>query len=197
MPQGPGPDPPGTEEAHAQEPQEPQQQQQQRRQQQGPGPREEARLELVWSCPLWGVVESLAVLPGRGAGAGVQQRDALLLTFRDAKLSVVQWDPQRWVGRVVVGAWVVAGLGVGWVPRSGLAGFAEVGRQGVGGWAGWAGGGRGVGVFGVVRCCWEYPARMGSMLLPPDGCGPLLLLLLLLLRVLFTRAQITSPQSKP
>ena len=37
------------------------------------------RLEEVWAERLWGVVESLAVLPARTPGRG---RDALLLTFR-------------------------------------------------------------------------------------------------------------------
>eukprot|EP00887_Chlorella_sp_A99_P001781 scaffold19.g1781.t1 len=57
------------------------------------GGKEETRLEVLASLPLWGVVESLAVLPSR---QGEQQRDAVLLTFRDAKLVVLQWDPQRW-----------------------------------------------------------------------------------------------------
>ncbi|KXZ43815.1 hypothetical protein GPECTOR_80g175 [Gonium pectorale] len=49
-----------------------------------------ARLELVCSEHLHGVVESMAVLSGGSPG----RRDALLLTFRDAKLSVLEWDPR-------------------------------------------------------------------------------------------------------
>lgn len=48
------------------------------------------KLELLAQQRLFGVVESLAVLSGRSGRSG---RDALLLTFRDAKLSVLQWDP--------------------------------------------------------------------------------------------------------
>ena len=48
------------------------------------------KLELMSQHGLFGVVESLAVLRGRAGRSG---RDALLLTFRDAKLSVLQWDP--------------------------------------------------------------------------------------------------------
>lgn len=48
------------------------------------------KLELLAQQPLFGVVESLAVLSGRSGRSG---RDAILLTFRDAKLSVLQWDP--------------------------------------------------------------------------------------------------------
>ncbi|KAL4424540.1 hypothetical protein ABPG77_010120 [Micractinium sp. CCAP 211/92] len=50
-----------------------------------------ASLEVLASSQLFGVVESVAVLRGRGAG----QRDALLLTFREAKLSVLHWDAAR------------------------------------------------------------------------------------------------------
>lgn len=52
----------------------------------------EARLELVARCRLFAVVESLAVLKGRAGRAGL---DACLLTFRDAKLSVLHWDAER------------------------------------------------------------------------------------------------------
>jgi hypothetical protein len=38
-----------------------------------------ARLELVASYPLWGVVQDMAVLRSRAPG---KQRDALILTFR-------------------------------------------------------------------------------------------------------------------
>jgi cleavage and polyadenylation specificity factor subunit 1 len=48
------------------------------------------KLELLAQQRLFGVVESLAVLKGRSGRSG---RDAILLTFRDAKLSVLQWDP--------------------------------------------------------------------------------------------------------
>jgi cleavage and polyadenylation specificity factor subunit 1 len=48
------------------------------------------KLELLAQQRLFGVVESLAVLSGRSGRSG---RDAILLTFRDAKLSVLQWDP--------------------------------------------------------------------------------------------------------
>jgi cleavage and polyadenylation specificity factor subunit 1 len=48
------------------------------------------KLELLTQQRLFGVVESLAVLSGRSGRSG---RDAILLTFRDAKLSVLQWDP--------------------------------------------------------------------------------------------------------
>eukprot|EP00884_Botryococcus_braunii_P001192 jgi/Botrbrau1/11073/Bobra.0302s0015.1 len=50
---------------------------------------EAARLELVSEMRLAGTVESLAVLRGRIAS---RQRDALLLTFREAKLVVLDWD---------------------------------------------------------------------------------------------------------
>lgn len=53
-------------------------------------PGSEVRLELACRQKLYGVVESLAVLRGRTGRAG---HDAVLLTFRDAKLSVLQWDP--------------------------------------------------------------------------------------------------------
>ncbi|MEW5299110.1 MAG: hypothetical protein WDW36_002156 [Sanguina aurantia] len=49
------------------------------------------KLELVGSYSLSGVVESLAVLPSRVAGSAA--RDAVMMTFRDAKLSVIDWDP--------------------------------------------------------------------------------------------------------
>ncbi|KAL3135407.1 hypothetical protein ABBQ32_007589 [Trebouxia sp. C0010 RCD-2024] len=47
-----------------------------------------SRLEQLASVPLAGLVESIAVLRGRSSS----QKDALLLTFRDAKLSVLDWD---------------------------------------------------------------------------------------------------------
>jgi cleavage and polyadenylation specificity factor subunit 1 len=47
------------------------------------------KLEILVQRRLFGVVESIAVLPGRSGRSGF---DALLLTFRDAKLSVLQWD---------------------------------------------------------------------------------------------------------
>ncbi|GLI63467.1 hypothetical protein VaNZ11_006441, partial [Volvox africanus] len=49
-----------------------------------------ARLELVSSYHLHGVVESMAVLSGGQPG----RRDALLLAFREGKLSVIEWDPR-------------------------------------------------------------------------------------------------------
>ncbi|EFJ51734.1 hypothetical protein VOLCADRAFT_87503 [Volvox carteri f. nagariensis] len=49
-----------------------------------------ARLELVVSYHLHGVVESLAVL----SGGSSSRRDALLLAFREGKLSVVEWNPR-------------------------------------------------------------------------------------------------------
>ncbi|GLC77555.1 hypothetical protein PLESTF_001954700, partial [Pleodorina starrii] len=49
-----------------------------------------ARLELVVSYHLHGVVESLAVL----SGGTSRRRDALLLAFREGKLSVLEWDPR-------------------------------------------------------------------------------------------------------
>ncbi|GIL66196.1 hypothetical protein Vafri_19806, partial [Volvox africanus] len=49
-----------------------------------------ARLELVSSYHLHGVVESMAVLSGGQPG----RRDALLLAFREGKLSVLEWDPR-------------------------------------------------------------------------------------------------------
>ncbi|KAI8464986.1 MAG: CPSF A subunit region-domain-containing protein [Monoraphidium minutum] len=56
------------------------------------GPLGVCRLQLLGSFPLYGVVEDMAVLRGR-AGAG--QRDAVVLAFRDAKVSVVEWDPSQ------------------------------------------------------------------------------------------------------
>jgi len=50
----------------------------------------EVRLELVTKQRLFGIVESLAVLRARAGRAG---HDAILLAFRDAKLSVLQWEP--------------------------------------------------------------------------------------------------------
>ncbi|KAA6424198.1 MAG: cleavage and polyadenylation specificity factor subunit 1-like [Trebouxia sp. A1-2] len=47
-----------------------------------------SKLEQIVSFPLAGLVESMAVLRGRSSS----QKDALLLTFRDAKLSVLDWD---------------------------------------------------------------------------------------------------------
>jgi cleavage and polyadenylation specificity factor subunit 1 len=61
---------------------------------------ESSRLELVGAWPLYGVVEDMAVLPAAGrrpgdgcTGAAASTRDALMLSFRDAKVSVVAWDP--------------------------------------------------------------------------------------------------------
>ena len=52
-----------------------------------------AKLELVVTQRLYGEVESLSTLKLKGAESGVHSgRDALLLTFRDAKLSVLSWD---------------------------------------------------------------------------------------------------------
>ncbi|KAL0047613.1 hypothetical protein WJX82_007762 [Trebouxia sp. C0006] len=48
----------------------------------------ESKLEQTASFPLAGLVDSMAVLRGRSSS----QKDALLLTFRDAKLSVLDWD---------------------------------------------------------------------------------------------------------
>lgn len=49
-------------------------------------------LELLCSCQLFGVAESVAVLRGRAPG----QRDALMLTFRHVVLTTqLPWDP-RW-----------------------------------------------------------------------------------------------------
>lgn len=48
------------------------------------------KLEQIARQRLFGVVESLAVLRGKAGRSG---RDAILLAFRDAKLSVLQWDP--------------------------------------------------------------------------------------------------------
>lgn len=47
------------------------------------------RLDLQAAYPLYGVVESLATLKSR---SGASQRDALILTFRDAKAVVLEWD---------------------------------------------------------------------------------------------------------
>ena len=46
-------------------------------------------LQRLYHEKLYGQVESLATLPGRAG------RDAILITFRDAKLSVLQWDKTR------------------------------------------------------------------------------------------------------
>ena len=51
--------------------------------------KDSVKLELLTQQRLFGVVESLAVLRSRGGRSG---RDAILLAFRDAKLSVLQWD---------------------------------------------------------------------------------------------------------
>jgi len=50
-----------------------------------------ARLELLASQRLFGTVESLGVLRQQ-AFDPANRRDALMLTFRDAKLSVLRWD---------------------------------------------------------------------------------------------------------
>jgi cleavage and polyadenylation specificity factor subunit 1 len=50
---------------------------------------EAARLEEVATLDVAGVPESAATLPARSPGAG---RDALVLTFRDAKAVVLDWD---------------------------------------------------------------------------------------------------------
>ncbi|KAG7296755.1 hypothetical protein JYU34_020690 [Plutella xylostella] len=47
------------------------------------------KLECLATYTLWGSVMSLAVVPAPSMG-----RDLLLLSFREAKLSVVQYDPQ-------------------------------------------------------------------------------------------------------
>lgn len=52
-------------------------------------------LELLTSCQLFGVAESVAVLRGRAPG----QRDALLLTFRQA-LTASVCDAQQWLASV-------------------------------------------------------------------------------------------------
>ncbi|KAK9815325.1 hypothetical protein WJX72_001813 [[Myrmecia] bisecta] len=52
---------------------------------------ESARLEEVAHYKLAGVVESLAVLRSKAVGV---QCDALLLTFRDAKLAVLDWNEE-------------------------------------------------------------------------------------------------------
>lgn len=49
----------------------------------------DTRLVQLYSTPLSGFVESLACLPYRYRGQG---RDALVLTFRDAKAVVLTWD---------------------------------------------------------------------------------------------------------
>lgn len=56
------------------------------------GGNDEYKLERVLSRKLFGVVESLSVLskPRRDG------RDAVMLTFRDAKLSVVRWNEDIW-----------------------------------------------------------------------------------------------------
>jgi cleavage and polyadenylation specificity factor subunit 1 len=51
-----------------------------------------ATLRSEATFTLHGVIESLAVLRRR-SGAPRSQRDALLITSREAKLSVVEWDP--------------------------------------------------------------------------------------------------------
>lgn len=45
---------------------------------------------LMW-CRLHGNVESLGVLPN-GATDGGRRRDSIILTFRDAKISVLEFD---------------------------------------------------------------------------------------------------------
>jgi cleavage and polyadenylation specificity factor subunit 1 len=51
-----------------------------------------ASLHVEARFTLHGIVESLAVLRRR-SGAPRSQRDALLISSREAKLSVVEWDP--------------------------------------------------------------------------------------------------------
>lgn len=48
-------------------------------------------LILVMWCRLHGNVESLGVLPNGGADGG-RRRDSIILTFRDAKISVLEFD---------------------------------------------------------------------------------------------------------
>ncbi|KAK9800221.1 hypothetical protein WJX73_000021 [Symbiochloris irregularis] len=48
-----------------------------------------AKLDLLGEWTLWGIVESLSALRGRFAGI---QSDAILLTFREAKMVVLAWD---------------------------------------------------------------------------------------------------------
>lgn len=48
-------------------------------------------LELVCHYRLHGNVESLAVLP-MGGGNSTRGRDSIVLTFRDAKISVLEFD---------------------------------------------------------------------------------------------------------
>lgn len=51
-----------------------------------------SKLRLLTRQRLFGVVESLAVLNGNASDPSAAAHDALLLTFRDAKLSVLQWN---------------------------------------------------------------------------------------------------------
>ncbi|WPT15031.1 Cleavage and polyadenylation specificity factor subunit 1 [Picochlorum sp. SENEW3] len=55
-----------------------------------------SRLELVRTRNLFGVVESLSVLKRPRSGSLKGGRDALLLTFRDAKLTVLGWNDAVW-----------------------------------------------------------------------------------------------------
>jgi hypothetical protein len=41
-----------------------------------------SRLELVCAWPLWGVVEDMVVLRGRGKAGRTGQRDSIILAFR-------------------------------------------------------------------------------------------------------------------
>lgn len=45
----------------------------------------------IWICRLHGNVESIAVLP-MGGGNSSKGRDSIVLTFRDAKISVLEFD---------------------------------------------------------------------------------------------------------
>lgn len=56
----------------------------------------EYKLELVLSRRLFGVIESLSVLKKPRQTRAADGRDAILLTFRDAKLSVVRWNGDIW-----------------------------------------------------------------------------------------------------
>lgn len=59
------------------------------RQLEAPGKEKTTRLQLIYQRKLYGIIESIAALPGR---VGRYGHDAILITFRDAKLSVLQWD---------------------------------------------------------------------------------------------------------
>ena len=55
----------------------------------------EYRLELIVTRRLYGVIESLTVLK-KPRSSSQDTREALLLTFRDAKLSVLRWEDDIW-----------------------------------------------------------------------------------------------------